>query len=375
MRLPSWAERYQIPVGFGGFHVAFIGSPFPRESFVLVYDCGSLMQRLACDWAVRVGRALANHCERVDLAVLSHTDFDHVCGIESLARSVHIETLMLPWVTLNLRDAQAAAVSRSKPVWYRRFVSDPAAWARGHGISRTIFVDGESSDGETGPLERPERRDDDRQGEQPTLGTGRSTRVERGETVVSSGDPLPVQSGTKTDWWIVPIVAPPKTSAGLTDALALELGGKPATDIYAGLSVRKTSSLKNRLARIYSRYWRDTNRSSVMLLVARPGAAGGWLCTGDANLRNAETQRRLGQHARLLAGIDAIHVPHHGSPHNLDDQAVLWLQGLSPKNSVKWVVSSGKNQWSYPHQTVEAACGMLDGPREASCHWRDVVPF
>jgi beta-lactamase superfamily II metal-dependent hydrolase len=103
--------------------------------------------------------------------------------------------------------------------------------------------------------------------------------------------------------------------------------------------------------------------------------SGAWLCTGDANLRDSETQRRVGQHARLFSSVDAVHVPHHGSPHNLDGQAVRWLQSLSANNSVKWVISSGKNQWRYPHHAVEAACGKLYGTREASCHWSDVVRF
>jgi hypothetical protein len=374
MWIPPWVSRLQIPVGFGGFHVALLGSPFLQQAFILVYDCGSLMQQHACDWAVRVGREISRCDAQVDLAVLSHTDFDHVCGIESLAKSVHIETLMLPRITLSFRAAHVAAVSPSNPLWYRRFVSDPLAWARGRGISRVIFVDGEPGDGEAGPVEQTRNPTHSDRAGQPILGSGRSTRRERGETVVSSGDPQPIQSGTTTDWWIVPIVAPPKSSAGLTDALASELQGKAPNDIYAGLSMRKKASLRNRLARVYRRYWKDTNRSSVMLLVARPGASGGWLCTGDANLREAETQRRLGQHARLFAGVDAVHVPHHGSPHNLDAQAAQWLQSLSPR-SFTWVVSSGKNQWRYPHHSVESACQKLCGPREASCDWNDVIPF
>jgi hypothetical protein len=373
MRLPSWALRYQIPVGFGGFHVALLGGPLPE--FVVVYDCGSLMQQVASDWAVRIGRDIDRHCSQVDLAVLSHTDFDHVCGIESLAKNVHIETLMLPWLSLDYRTTQEAALARSKPSWYRRFIEDPLVWAHERSIRDVVFVDSASNDGEERPFERAPEQTGPRQSDRPSLIRGRTARLEGRETVVSSGDAQRIQWNGQDYWDIVPIVAPPRDPSGLVAALQAESAGKSLSAFAAGLSQRKRNSLRNRLARVYRRHWSNTNRSSVMLLVAPRSGGGGWLCTGDADLTAVETQQRLQRHRSLFASVDAVHVPHHGSPHNLDASAVRFIHGLTSTGAVRWIVSSGKNQWKYPHRAVQAACGQLEGPVLASCRSSDIIRF
>lgn len=379
---PHWSERVQIPVGFGGFHVALLGdAPFGWPPFVLVYDCGALTEQLACEWAVRIGRRLAELPNACNLAVLSHTDFDHVCGIESLAKSVHIDTLMLPLLSLHFREAQMAAHFEKRPRWYRRFLQDPIRWAGEVGITNVIFVDQTSAEGP--PPERVEPRPPEDatrpdQGRRIALLPGRTARQMPGEaaTVMSSGDALTVQTmDPAVGWFLIPIVAPPKVSTGLETSLATELTGLGSTNIYAGLSMRKKGSLRNRLAQIYRRHWSNTNRSSVMLLVVPFDGDGGWLCTGDADLTSVEVQARLRQHVSLFRRVNAVHVPHHGSPHNCDANAVAFLRALTGNRPLRWVVSSGKNQWNYPSKAVEAACGTLHGPRQTSSDWSDIVCF
>ena len=380
---PWCSARFQIPVGFGGFHVALLGEPFPLpwSRFVLVYDCGALTQLLACAWAARVGRAVQGDFGQIDLAVLSHTDFDHVCAIDSLAKSVHIDTLMLPHLSLHFREAQLAAGFEKLPAWYRRFVRDPAIWAREVGIANVILVDEGSAEGPAPERAAPRPLPGEGHPERPVLMRGRTSRaapaLAAGMTIMSSGDELTIRT-THPDvgWFVIPIVAPIKAPVQLEAELAAEVTGHDAAAFYAGLSLKETGSLRNRLARIYRRHWSSTNRSSVMLLIVPFNGDRGWLCTGDADLTSAEVQSRIQQHgAPLFPRVDAIHVPHHGSPHNCNAQAVAFLGALAGNRRFHWVVSSGKNRWKYPSRSVEAACGPLNGPIQASSLWSDMYRF
>jgi len=129
---------------------------------------------------------------------------------------------------------------------------------------------------------------------------------------------------------------------------------------------------------VYRKHWGTTNRSSIMLLIAPVQGVGGWLCTGDANLKTEECLALLQRHgARDFGSVDAIHVPHHGSPHNFDAATAGFLTRLAGGRSLKWVISSGKNQWNYPAQAVEAAClkhGVLEKVL-ASSRWSDMLRF
>jgi beta-lactamase superfamily II metal-dependent hydrolase len=94
-----------------------------------------------------------------------------------------------------------------------------------------------------------------------------------------------------------------------------------------------------------------------MMLVV-PGShtgTGGWLCTGDADLRSPEVQAELHKLRSDLKAVDAIAVPHHGSSKNFDALVAAQLAGMVSPN-LRWVVSSGKNKWKYPASSVVAAC-------------------
>lgn len=386
--LGATAIRLQIPVGFGGFHVALLGSPFPGppDSFVLVYDCGATTQKLACEWAARVGREITKFSLRVGLVVLSHTDFDHVCGIDALARNVGIDTLVLPYLTVNFRAALNAAQFERRPAWYRQFIESPTRWAQSVGIKSVIFVEDESTDWPPpDDARRPEPAEQPgRTGPPFVLAPGTTARdapaTDGPATIISSGDTLSVP-GRHPDfgWFLIPIVAPPNDASGLVAALEAEMAGRDPVTLFKGLSMRARASQRSRLSRIYKRHWSNTNRSSVMLLVVPFSGPGGWLCTGDADLRGADARARLRRvDAELRGRVDAVHVPHHGSPHNLDAPAAADIAAVFAGGVVKWIAMSGKNQWEYPSGSVVAACraaGDWERPVLASSRYEDIRCF
>jgi hypothetical protein len=179
-------------------------------------------------------------------------------------------------------------------------------------------------------------------------------------------------------WHLVPLVAPPRDRQALEGALNKVLNGTQYATVFDGLGQRATSSLRNKLAQIYRRHWGSTNRSSIILIITPFQGDGGWVCTGDADLSSAETRRLVRTYgANFLQRVDAIQVPHHGSPKNFDTHAVGDLLELTRKPSLQWIVSSGRNKWNYPSASVRAAClahGSIVETTPSSA-WKDVRRF
>ncbi len=374
------AYRVQFPVGFGGFHVALLGADAPGWPFVLAFDCGSLAQGLACDWARRVGAEINKLFGRIDLLVLSHTDFDHVCGLQALVEKTPIDTLMLPLLTWQFQAAQLSAhAGVDRPHWYRRFVVDPIGWAGSVRVRQVLFVDEGPAPEAVGRQDGPRLPDDDPPRPRLALGPGARPFTAPNTFTLPSGDPLTITTPTGIGWRIVPVVAPPRCREELVRALDKCTRGLNATDLTTGIALKSRGSLRNKLAAIYRRHWGSTNRSSVMLLVAPAYQQGrGWLCTGDADLTSPETRAALqAQGGPWFRDVDAVHVPHHGSPHNLDRSAASFVSALAGGRRLTWVVSSGKNRWEYPHQAVLDACNALGCVRElrSSSSCQDVRCF
>lgn len=357
----SVALRLQVPVGFGGFHVAFLDeslrAPWGRGAsapFVYVYDCGALSTVVACAWARRVGRCIKGQFGQVDLAVLSHVDYDHVCAIDELAANVYIDTLLLPRATLRLRKLQLAALARNKPDWYKRFVADPQGWAKTRGVKRIIQIEARPEPLKVDDRE-PEPIADNAPAQRPILRLPAGRRIGgAGEVVATSGGAISIQVPNSVETWrLIPIVPSPRLPDECDRALQKLLGTEGCAHVdTADLSRRSSKSLRNRLARIYRRHWGNTNDSSLLMLIARcsmgQNSRGGWLCTGDANLTDTTTMKILREQGRpWLSAVDVVQVPHHGSPKNLDSAGVAEVDKLLGAPPL-WIASSGRNRWGYP---------------------------
>lgn len=363
-------ERYQLPVGFGGFHVSLIDAPEDDQAFVFVYDCGSLQEQHCKTWAARTAACLRHQGLTISAVFLSHTDFDHVCGIDALARGVPIELLVLPLIDLRISLARAASGGRTLPSWYRDFLASPAEWAQARGIRRVVFVEPD----EGGPP-------DDAPPAEIVFENGFSlvapirTGSAQGSRL-ASGSSIGVSAGGQRLLELVPLCLPITSRTAFIGDFFKATRGLDIGDILRGLSTRSRHSVKHRIARIYRSHFGSTNRSSMILLADAIPWHRCWLCTGDANLDSPEVQRLLHPFTAKLQYLDAVHLPHHGSPKNFSVQAATFLDRKS-QTRIHWIASSGRNKWKYPHiQVVNAASasGRYSGLWTDS-NWSAVLAF
>ncbi|WP_165410029.1 MBL fold metallo-hydrolase [Rhizobium ruizarguesonis] len=138
LRLDWW------PVGQGLFASGFLTQEDGR-SFTWIYDCGTS----SSDALIR--QALLHHAAdrrflgnaRIDLAVLSHFDHDHISGFMRLVSQSPIQTLLLPYIPLwkRLIIAIEQRIAVTDPVF--QFFVDPAGFLfgiDGSDIREIIFV-------------------------------------------------------------------------------------------------------------------------------------------------------------------------------------------------------------------------------------------
>jgi len=179
-------------------------------------------------------------------------------------------------------------------------------------------------------------------------------------------------------WRLIPILATPNNPAGFDQGVRKLLRSVASPKyLFGGFGGRQVASLRNSLARLYRKHWGSTNQSSLMILLVpcHPGGSAGWLCTGDVNLTDSFVQASLRQHGvRWFPSVDAVHVPHHGSPKNLNSAAASFLQGLVGATQLNWVVSSGKNRWNYP-SAIRPILRPHLVETTASSEWSNVLRF
>lgn len=354
------AHRLQIPVGFGGFHLSFLGAASFSRPYVVVYDCGAIQESDVRCWARRVGRwlsAMTVWSGAIDLLVLSHTDFDHVCGIRALLTETKVHTVVLSKARWECGIASLIVGGRrGVPGWYVDFIADPAKWLIESGVRRVILI-GPSLSAEFEEVQdSADDRAQDGGGDELQLGPNAAPSQRQGILYSPSSETWRV--GTRPDGWsITPVLALDKgveamhrEVEGLTKGLSIQ-------EFAEGLSSRTRISLRNQLAKVFRKHWRSTNRSSVIILVAPMvvGRGRGLLCTGDADLRCDVVLSELERHRTKMREVDAIVVPHHGSPHNIDLVTARRLMSLC-RQPVTWVIPTGKNRWGYPSKSVEDIC-------------------
>lgn len=129
------------PAGQGLFSSGRLNS-LVGGTYSWVYDCGSSSGAAVRDMAIRHYRR-HNPARRIDLAVVSHFDADHINGIEALVRRNSIGTLLLPYLPLwqRLLIAVNQGVDAADPL--SAFFVNPVAYLagiEGGEISEIVFV-------------------------------------------------------------------------------------------------------------------------------------------------------------------------------------------------------------------------------------------
>jgi ribonuclease BN (tRNA processing enzyme) len=137
-------------VGQGLFYTGRIGS------FNFVYDCGS-------ENRTRLKESILSYKERelrrnlLDVLIISHFHDDHIIGLEELLNNLHIDTVILPYLT----PIERLIISLQKPylpAWYYEFLSDPVRFLLigKKNVGKIIIVGGkEGGKGSAPPEELP----------------------------------------------------------------------------------------------------------------------------------------------------------------------------------------------------------------------------
>lgn len=155
MNLVHVHQRFQA-VGHGTFFTGLAASD-DDDAFSWIYDCGSKRKK-------RLTATMDDILmlpDQINMLVLSHFDDDHVNGVEYLLTQRCVQWLVIPYLNVAQRLAQAASVGQEAlSVSTAMFQLDPAGWLMARGladrVNAILFIrgsDGQDTDNvEASPL-------------------------------------------------------------------------------------------------------------------------------------------------------------------------------------------------------------------------------
>ena len=364
----------QHAIGQGGFHS---GQLINKDGirFNWIFDCGAKnskqFENYLLDWTRRLN-------EPVDWLFISHFDFDHVSGLNTLMSRCVIQDVMIPYVN----DEELAYVLLSEIARGNldrtlvELIADPASFFLSRGANRIIFLNGgrPMEPGGREDREPPEPPDESTAGED---GRGWTIRISKPVAALttpawahSASGPSRVgivNGGTcavtivrgSIGLRLMPYRAPITQTAHsqlLVDVQNLvkhalsSWPGRPGLRglAYAIAQHARTPNGRAELRTLHKNHAGSSNRASLSLLsepfnfdplraycnVNYPfdhfstAPNGVWINTGDAELL-APTDLNDWQkcYSTSLADVRVLALPHHGSDKNSDGN----LQVLCPK--------------------------------------------
>ena len=141
----TYARFSLEPVGQGLFYTGKIGN------FNMVYDCGELngpnkIVNLIKDYKNKLGKS------KIDMLIVSHLHWDHVCGFEELMKDIKVRYVFLPYLLPIQRLLLALSESANVNQPYYNFLIDPVSYFVKLGAENVILIRGEK-DGDGTPGE------------------------------------------------------------------------------------------------------------------------------------------------------------------------------------------------------------------------------
>ena len=365
----------QHPVGQGGMFSGQLkaGSATLRW----VYDCGSNQQDRLCEEIVSVAAEGA-----IDLLFLSHLDSDHVNGVDRLLAATKVTEVVLPYLSTAefalavVQDVAAGALSGT----FLEFVTDPAKWLIGRGVSTVSFVKAVDEDRSLGdwlipePNGEPLGGGDNRRLSVQWPAAAVKKRAVKKATVqdIAAGAAASIATnGSKVDWLLAPYAHKPSKDRMRDFGKALEhYFGKGLTRSAIVRHARNEQG-RDLLKACYGWLWRDHNKVSMSLYAgpqaspnltslqlpfsqwrsggpATPRAEVGWLMTGDAELASRrKLDAFLSYYHRVRDRVSVLVLPHHGSRLSFNPRLV---RGFPKLNAC--IAAAGRNQYGHPHSRV-----------------------
>ncbi|KJH80348.1 hypothetical protein [Stutzerimonas stutzeri] len=365
----------QHPVGQGGMFSGQLDAG--NATLRWVYDCGSNQQDRLSEEIISVAAQGS-----IDLLFLSHLDSDHVNGVDRLLAATTVTEVVLPYLS-TAEFALAVALDLTTGALsgtFLEFVTDPAKWLIGRGVSTVSFVQTVDEDQPLGEWLIPEpngefpRADDNRRLKMQWPATAVKMRAVKKGTVqdIAAGAAASVATnGQRVDWLLAPYAHKPSKERMQAFRKALEhCFGKGLTRLAVVRHARNESG-RAQLKACYRALWCDHNKVSMSLYAGpqaspvitsirlpfshwRKGALPlqsaeiGWLMTGDADLASdGRLDALLDYYHHLRERVSVLVLPHHGSELSFHP----WLlHGFS--NLSACIVAAGRNQYGHPHYGV-----------------------
>jgi len=403
----------QHPVGQGFFHSAEVYEDEEiRHRYV--YDCGA-MEKYAISRKKQI-KTYLSQCGRgttLHTLFLSHIHADHINGLNQLldkANGISVDTIVLPLIDVADRLIAYARTAiedgaSAQNEFYRTFVVDPTAALARFQPRQIVFVKaGDRGAGAPGGVDYPGDPDDGdrdlkgaRQGERgPAWVLAGAGQIQRDDPLVQAVLPAePTQAlvipdtmalvtpGRQREWLLAPFVDPTIAGhrAAFLKALAAQRGlSVPKLEAWlaATANVQKlvTDDLAD-LAASYAALGTNLNITSMCLYSGPRLAPTGtvkyqsrrgrfftdyegnghplaWLATGDAALANTARRKDFLKHyRRLLAQVETMTLPHHGSDHNFHPDL---LDDVNPRLCL--AAADSFSTWKHPGpRTVQNVCG------------------
>lgn len=186
-------RHYFHAAGHGTFFSGHISeSGELSDSFTWIYDCGSIrpshLDGLLDKFAIDLGGKT-----EIDMVCLSHFDGDHVSGLDLLLKTFTIDTLVIPYLPLELRLRMASELVEEEVAnagYTATLMLDPITYLEQRGMSERInriaLIQGRPprDENESGPQDPTSPEDND--GETAATDKDQKLRLPRGHRLIDS---------------------------------------------------------------------------------------------------------------------------------------------------------------------------------------------